>query len=148
MTHAAPARVEFGGVTPILRVAEFATSLAFFIDALGFSVDWKEEGFACVRRGRVPLMLCAGDQGHAGTWVYIGVDDVDALFEELRENNVAVRHPPTNYPWGARELQVADPDGHVLRFGSDATDAPVGAWRDGQGRLWFPQPDGSWREEA
>ena len=46
------------------------------------------------------------------------------------------------------QLQVADPDGHVLRFGSDATDAPVGAWRDGQGRLWFPQSDGSWREEA
>ena len=141
------ARAEFGGATPILRVADFAASLAFYVDALGFGVDWKEDmGYAGLRRGRATLMLCADDQGQPGTWCYIGVDDVDALFDELQGKNVPVRHPPTNYPWGARELQIADPDGHVLRFGSDATDEPVGAWRDGHGRLWHPQADGSWRE--
>src|SRR6478735_4856593 len=100
MTGSASSGVEFGGVTPILRVAVFATSVAFYVDALGFSIDWQEEGFACVRRGRVPLMLCSGDQGPPGTWVYIGVSDVDALYVELQRKQVPVRHPPTNYPWG------------------------------------------------
>ena len=57
-----------------------------------------------------------------------------------------MRHPPTNYPWGARELQVTDPDGHVLRFGSDAVPGePLGDWLDGDGVRWVPQPDGTWR---
>lgn len=139
--------VEFGGVTPILRVTDFEASLAFYIDALGFTVDWRTgDGHAAVRRGNVAIMLSADDQGQAGTWLYVGVNDVDALHDELRGKEVPIRHPPTNYPWGARELQVADPDGHVLRLGSDATEEPVGAWRDGRGNLWLPQPDGSWRE--
>lgn len=140
------APLAFGGVTPILRVADLKTSLAFYVDALGFAVDWSyRDGFAQVRRGDVALMLCEGDQGQSGTWVYAGVSDADAFHAELCARQVAVRHPPTNYPWGARELQVQDPDGHVLRFASDATGEPFGAWRDGSGTLWLPRPDGSWQ---
>ena len=140
--------VEFGGVTPILRVADLGVSLAFYVDALGFAIEWCEgRTHAAVRRGKATLMLSADDQGHAGTWLYFGIDDADALHAELLAKGVAIRHPPTNYPWGARELQVADPDGHVLRFGADATDDNYGAWRDASGRLWRPQPDGGWRAE-
>ena len=32
--------------------------------------------------------------------------------------SVAILHPPENYPW-ACEMKVGDPDGHVLRFGSE-----------------------------
>jgi catechol 2,3-dioxygenase-like lactoylglutathione lyase family enzyme len=138
--------VEFGGVTPILRVTDLEASLAFYIDALGFKIDWRTgDRHAAVRRGNVVIMLFADDQGQLGTWLYVGIDDVDALHIELLEKGVPIRHPPTNYPWGARELQVADVDGHVLRFGSDATEEPVGSWRDGHGNLWLPQPDGSWQ---
>ncbi|HEX7241437.1 MAG TPA: glyoxalase superfamily protein [Longimicrobiaceae bacterium] len=138
--------VEFGGVTPILRVASLDASLAWYVDVLGFAVQWRETGFASVGRGRASLMLCEGGQGHPGTWAYVGVSDADALHEELRARGAAIRHPPTNYPWGAREMQVSDPDGHVLRFGSDAVPGePVGEWLDGEGVRWVPQPDGSWR---
>lgn len=144
-TAAVTSHVEFGGITPILRVTNLETSLAYYVNALSFKVDWKYgDGYAAVSRGKVTLMLCADDQGQSGTWVYVGISDADALYEELTEKGVVIRHPPTNYPWGARELQVTDPDGHVLRFGSDATDEPIGAWRDGQGKLWLPQPNGTW----
>lgn len=145
----APDELTFGGVTPILRVADLKASLAFYVDALGFTVDWSYlDGFAQVRRGAVALMLCEGDQGQSGTWVYCGVSDADAFYAELCAKQVAVRHPPTNYPWRARELQIADPDGHVLRFASDATDEPFGPWRDGSGTLWHPQPDGGWKAQS
>lgn len=56
-----------------------------------------------------------------------------------------IRVPPTNYPWGAREVHVFDLDGHVLRFGSDAIEGePMGEWLDEEGVRWQPQPDGSW----
>ena len=138
--------VTFGRCTPILRVADLDTSLAYYTLVLGFELDWRDRGFAQVARGDAPLMLCQGDQGHPGSWVYVGVSDADALHAELQARGALVRHPPTNYPWGARELHVTDPDGNVLRFGSDAVEGePVGDWIDGVGMRWIPQPDGSWR---
>jgi uncharacterized glyoxalase superfamily protein PhnB len=65
--------------------------------------------------------LSLGDQGQPGTWVWIGVDDVDALYQEYRARGAEIAHAPQNYPW-AYEMKVTDPDGHVLRFGSDPRD--------------------------
>ncbi len=134
------------GATPILRVASLAASLRYYIDVMGFAMAWGDESFACVGRDDASLMLCEGDQGSPGTWVYLGVSDADALHDELRARGAAIRVPPTNYPWGAREVHVTDPDGHVLRFGSEArAGEPLGAWLDGRGRRWLPGPDGGWR---
>lgn len=139
----------FGHCTPILRVADLEASLVYYTEVLGFTRDWGDRLFAQVTRGDASLMLSRGDQGHAGTWVYVGVSDADALLAELQPRGAIVRHPPTNYPWGARELHVSDPDGHVLRFGSDAVPGePIGEWLDGDGVTWTPQPDGSWRVVA
>lgn len=138
--------VTFGHCTPILRVADLEASLAYYTAVLGFTVDWRNRLFAQVTRGGAHLMLSQGDQGHAGTWVYVGVSDADALLAEIQPRGAIIRHPPTNYPWRARELHVSDPDGHVLRFGSDApAGEPIGEWLDGDGVRWLPQSDGSWR---
>lgn len=144
--HASSSPVEFEGATPILRVASIEASLAYYVDALGFTVQWQHGDFGAVARGDASLMLCEGDQGHPGTWVWIGVSDADALHDELRARGAVIRHPPTNYPWGSRELHVTDPDGHVLRLGSDLRpDEPMGEWLDGKGGRWLPEPSGGWR---
>lgn len=135
-----------GRATPILRVASLDASLAYYTEALGFALAWRHGDFAQVERGEAALMLGDGEQGRVGTWVYVGVADADALARELRDRGAIIRNGPVNYPWGARELHVADPDGNVLRFGSDAVAGePFGDWLDGAGRWWRPQPDGSWR---
>lgn len=137
--------VRFGGVTPILRVSDFDRSVAYYTDALGFSLAWKGGRFGCVSRGETSLMLSEGSQGCPGTWVWVGVGDADALHDELRARGATIRHPPTNYPWGSREVHVFDPDGHVLRFGSESrAGEPLGEWLDEEGARWLPQPDGSW----
>lgn len=144
--HGVSLPVEFGGATPILRVASLEASLAYYVEALGFSLEWRQGDFASVRRGKASIMLSEGDQGHPGSWVFLGVSDADALHEELRARGAIIRHPPTNYPWGARELHVSDPDGHVLRLGSDAVAGePTGEWLDSAGARWRPQPGGGWR---
>jgi uncharacterized glyoxalase superfamily protein PhnB len=141
------AELEMGHATPILRVTNLDATLAWYANTLGFSLSFRVDDFAQVERGEAALMLCEGGQGHSGTWVYVGVSDVDALAREIRPRGATIRVGPTNYPWGARELHVTDPDGHVLRFGSEATeDEPCGDWLDSAGRLWRPQEDGSWKE--
>lgn len=139
--------MEFEGATPILRVADFDASVAYYVNALGFHLDWGDGQFGSVRRGDASLMLCEGSQGHAGTWVYVSVSDADALYEEIRARGATIRHPPRNFPWGSRELHVFDPDGHVLRFGSEARPGePLGEWLDEEGGRWEYQADGSWRK--
>ena len=135
----------FEGITPILRVQSLAASLDYYVKVLGFKVDWQSPGImAGISRDRCSIMLCEGDQGNPGTWVWIGVEDVEPLFEEYTAKGAKIRHPPTNYPW-AYEMQIEDPDQHVLRFGSDQkTDRPVGEWRDAHGDLWVMSAGGGW----
>jgi len=63
-------------------------------------------------------MLIEGEQGQPGTWVWIGVEDADVFYAEFSANGAHIRSPPENFSW-AYEFAVEDPDGHVLRIGSD-----------------------------
>lgn len=126
--------------TPILRVKSLARSLRYYVARLGFAIDFEGPVFASVSRGRATVFLAEGDQGHPGSWVWIGVGDVDALHAELRKKRAKIRQGPTNFSW-AREIQVEDPDGNVLRFGSDSKkDVPYGPWLDMRGRKQVAKP--------
>jgi catechol 2,3-dioxygenase-like lactoylglutathione lyase family enzyme len=145
-SEVSPLGPRLGSAVPIFRVENLDRSVAYYVERLGFQLQWRSAPLASVRRGRTSIMLSEGDQGHPGTWVWIAAGDVDALYTELKARGARLRHPPTNYPWGSRECQVTDPDGHVLRFGAESRPGePFGEWLDGDGRRWIPQPDGSWR---
>jgi len=141
---AKPTPVVFEGVCPILRVKNAAASIQHYVKILGFKRDWQfPEGdspfFASVSRGRCHIFLSEGDQGNPGAWVWIGVEDADALLNEYRSSGAKIRHPPTNYSW-AYEMQVEDLDGNVLRLGSEPKkDQPTGEWLDMNGKVWPPQ---------
>jgi predicted aspartyl protease len=42
----------------------------------------------------------------------------DQLHEEFVRKQAIIKQPPTDMPWGLREMQVVDPDGNVMRFAS------------------------------
>ncbi len=129
--------VVFGGVTPVLRVADAQASRDYYVRALGFSVNFEAEDFVSVSRGGCTLFLCEGDQGYPGSWVWIDGQDVEAVYEEYRASGAKIRHPPTNYSW-ALEMQVEDLDGNILRLGSEPrAGEPDGEWLDMYGRRWL-----------
>ena len=105
-------------VTPILRVEDIARSRRYYVETLGFSLDWDAEAMISVSRDGKSIMLCEREQGQPGTWLWIGVEDADALFAEVSARGARIRTPPRNFTW-AYEFQVEDPDGHVLRIGSE-----------------------------
>ncbi len=108
-------------IVPILRVASLPSSVRYYVDVLGFTVDWGAEAgseMASVSRDNHSIMLCQGSQGHSGIWLWIGVEDIEPLFEHFKQKGAKVRQAPINYPW-AYEMQIEDPDGHVLRSGSE-----------------------------
>jgi predicted lactoylglutathione lyase len=108
-------------VIPILHVKNLTASIRYYVDALGFTVDWNwgdGENTASVSRDRQAIMLCQENQGQRGASVWIGVDDIGPLFAEFSARGATIRERPTNYAW-AYEMKIEDPDGHVLRFGSE-----------------------------
>ncbi len=135
----------FEGTTPILRVQSVEASILYYVQQLGFRLNWQTPYFAGVSRDRCTIFLSQGDQGHTGGWVWVGVSDADALLEEYRRSGAKIRHLPTNYSW-AYEMQVEDPDGNILRCGSEPKEnAPVGEWLDMNGVRWLMTADGGWK---
>jgi ankyrin repeat protein len=109
---------------PILNVKSVRASIDYYVHKLGFEKEWDwgdPPTFACVWRDQVRIFLCEGGQGAPGTWISIFVQDVDALHEDYQRRGATIRQAPANFPWGVREMNVEDPDGHRLRLGSDAT---------------------------
>jgi predicted enzyme related to lactoylglutathione lyase len=112
-------QIHFEHCEPILRVEDMDVALAFYEGSLGFkSAPWGSKDFTFVSREGAGIYLCRGAQGRGGAWVWVGVSDVRKLYQELLGKAVKIVLPPTKYSW-ALEMQVEDPDGNVLRLGSD-----------------------------
>jgi len=116
-------RVE--NIQPILSVKDMALSREFYVNKLGFKeAEWGDNNFTSMSRDNCGIYLCRGEQGNPGTWIWIGFDgDIFSLHEELKEKGVVIRQPPVNHSW-ALEMQIEDPDGHVLRLGTDPVGEP------------------------
>ena len=110
-------------VSPILYVTDMSISLKFYVDILGFTnAEWGDDNFTSIHRDNKGLYLCKSGQGLAGTWIWIGFDgNIWELHEKLKSRGVTIKLPPTNFSW-AFEMQIQDPDGHILRFGTDPND--------------------------
>jgi catechol 2,3-dioxygenase-like lactoylglutathione lyase family enzyme len=123
MATSASDSIHFECVDPILRVSDMARSVAYYVDVLGFAnAPWGNDEFTRVERDFRGIYLCREGQGRGGAWVWVGVSDVRALYSLYRERGALIRSEPANLPW-ALEMQVEDPDGNVLRFGSDREEA-------------------------
>jgi catechol 2,3-dioxygenase-like lactoylglutathione lyase family enzyme len=124
-------------LNPILNVTDLAQSFGWF-ERLGWTkgFEWGEPpDFGSVRSGHCEIFLCVDGQGgrgmsghartfgpgsnHAderGVWMSVWVDDVDALHARCIAQGLEVTWPPTDMPWGVREMHVRHPDGHVFRM--------------------------------
>src|SRR5918994_3670799 len=84
-------RTRFERADPILRVANLPRSVRYYVDILGFTnAEWGGDDFTCVTRDGASIYLSEGDQGQPGTWVWLGVEDVDMLHAEYRESGATI----------------------------------------------------------
>jgi uncharacterized glyoxalase superfamily protein PhnB len=126
-------------VTPQFRITDARRSAAFYVDGLGFALDWEhrfEPGFPVfmqvTRAGQTIFLTEHAGDCRVGGAAYFVVPDVDACYREFKARGVAPEEPPADMPWGPREMVVADPDGNRLRFASrraPADDSPSGGLR-------------------
>jgi uncharacterized glyoxalase superfamily protein PhnB len=108
----------------VLAVKDLPTSVAFYRDILGFTLDLEVTGWAFLSRDRFQVMLgecpdamSANQTGDHSYFAYVNVDDVDDLYRELSAKGVSRIQEVADKPWGMREFDVRTPDGHRIMFG-------------------------------
>lgn len=114
-------------VIPQFRITDEQRSLAFYVDSLGFEVDWVhrfEPGFPVfmqlTRAGQTIFLTEHAGDCEVGGAAYFVVPDVDACYEEIIARGLLTLEPPEDTPWGRREMALTDPDGNRLRFADPA----------------------------
>jgi catechol 2,3-dioxygenase-like lactoylglutathione lyase family enzyme len=112
--------IRIENIQPILSVKDMTVSRSFYKEILGFNeAEWGNDNFTSISKDNSGIYLCKGEQGNPGTWIWVGFDgDIFKLHDELKAKGVRIKQPPLNFSW-ALEMHIEDPDGHVLRFGTD-----------------------------
>ena len=109
---------------PILRMFDVAKAREFYLDYLGFSVDFEHRFsenaplFMGISRDGVVLFLSEhhGD-GTPGTHVVVETENLDDLHRELRAKNYRYMNPGIQtQEWGTREMTVVDPFNNKVVF--------------------------------
>lgn len=115
-------KITIDSVTPNLSVEKLADALAFYQQALGFTIAWtwgEPAYLASVCRDQVEIML--GERGKAGppgtSRTYFRMHGVDAYFERLRAAGVTIAVEIGDREYGLRDFGVRDPSGNQLDFG-------------------------------
>jgi predicted enzyme related to lactoylglutathione lyase len=109
--------------TTVFAVHDVARSVEHYRAVLGSRVEFtygEPTFYAGVERGGVLVHLqAAGEtkrQPGQGS-IYVFVDNVDALYEELSARGARILKPPKNYDYGMRDFDIQDLDGNQLGFG-------------------------------
>lgn len=112
---------------PIFRIFDLALAKRFYVEWLGFTVDWEHQfapgmpHYLQIRRGACVLHLTEhyGDCS-AGAKAFINLDDVRALHAELHSRpHPNMRPGVEEAPWGALTMEVVDPFGNRICFNQD-----------------------------
>ena len=110
---------------PEIPVGNIDKAATYYIESLGFTVDWGNEqgGIAGISRGNCRLFLTNrafrknyGNTGPVLFWLNLDSKaEVDQLFAEWNAARAKIVSKPEDKPWNLREFTAADPDGNLIR---------------------------------
>jgi catechol 2,3-dioxygenase-like lactoylglutathione lyase family enzyme len=125
--------VKLAAHATVLLVDDVRRAAEYYRDQLGFDVSFYEQNpqhYAYASRDHVYLhFACFKDAPPRPNVevvppdmfdVYIYVDDVEALHQELVGRGAEILGEPVDQGYGMREIRVRDPHGYVLAFGEAA----------------------------
>jgi len=116
--------MKFSAPIPIFRIFNEDKAREFYVDYLGFTVDWEarfEPGtplYMQVSRGDCKINLSEhhGDAS-PGSTIRILVDELEAYHQELTAKQYKYYRPGLqDQEWGVREMSVQDGNGNKLIF--------------------------------
>jgi catechol 2,3-dioxygenase-like lactoylglutathione lyase family enzyme len=119
--------MQISGIAPQLRTIDLASSISFYTDKLGMSVEFQYQDFyAGIRAGTQVFHLKLTDEKDPSIkfvdhddhfHLYFETSDIEAVAAELKANGVPLVRDVHETPWGTKELVIKDDQGHTLYFG-------------------------------
>ena len=116
--------ISFDRMIPILRIFSIDKAKEFYVDFLGFKVDWehrfdqKAPLYMQVSRGNLVLHLTEhyGDCC-PGSTVFVEMTGLDEFHDDIISMDYPYLKPDVQTtPWNAKLMGVIDPFGNRLRF--------------------------------
>ena len=116
--------VQFHRTIPILRMFDVEKAKQFYVDFLGFKVDWEHRFdadaplYLQVSRGNLIFHISEhhGD-GTPGTTVFVVLDGLREFHREISSKGYRFYRPEIRrVPWNADLMEVQDPFGNRIRF--------------------------------
>ncbi|RAP75909.1 glyoxalase superfamily protein [Paenibacillus montanisoli] len=111
-------------VIPAFRITDYPRSKKFYVEGLGFRVDWEHRFephfpvFLQITKDDMTLYLTehSGDC-QVGGLIHFFVPDVDRWYDDLKHKpDITIAEPPNEDLEGLRTMTVVDPDGNQLRI--------------------------------
>lgn len=105
-------------ISGIISKVKDLKKTAEFYEGIGFLTTKNEEDHFALRLNWFWMEFIQSDDTFtpSGQFIYVSVDDVDAVYEDLKSKGYEFATEPTNYPSGRREAMLCDPDGYWLVF--------------------------------
>jgi uncharacterized glyoxalase superfamily protein PhnB len=119
-----------GRTTPILRIFDEQKAKEFYIDFLGFKIDWEhrfEPGLPLYMQISKDDCILHLSEHHGdcspGAAMRIVTTALDAFQQELLAKQYKYARPGIeDTPWGSRDMSIGDPFGNRLTFTSTSSD--------------------------
>jgi hypothetical protein len=99
-------------IAPRSLLGEMEQALAFYAQ-LGFATTYRDGGFAIVERDGISLHFNVSE-GHSV--YYIGVTNIEALYQQYVPTGAIQSPQITSQPWGAKGFWLCDPFRNILIF--------------------------------
>lgn len=108
--------------TPKLPMRSITATQQYYVNQLGFTVTGNYGNYLLVKKDNAELHFFLFEELEPSQnygQVYIRVQDIDTLYNELKDAGVAIHPnaPLQTRPWGQREFALLDPDNNLLTFG-------------------------------
>lgn len=114
-------------IAPQIRTTDMASTVRFYTDVLGFTVQFNYEDFYVgITAGDNVLHLKQVDDQdpsipyveHGGhLHLYFEIDDVAGLAQDLKSKDISLVEDVHDTAWNTREIVLHDDQGHTLYFG-------------------------------
>ena len=118
----------FPKAIPEILVTEVPKAIEYYINALGFHLDWHSEqhAIAGISQGECCIFLTTPPPckhpGASVVWLNLqSRQEVDELHQRWKAASARILAEPEDKPWNLREFKAADLDGNVLRVYYDFT---------------------------
>jgi catechol 2,3-dioxygenase-like lactoylglutathione lyase family enzyme len=102
---------------PELPCNNVKIAVAYYVNILGFGINYQQDDLAVLYRDEVTLLLHQRTPEFAGIGAFeVYVENADRLYEEFLAKGAKIPNPPVSQPWGLRVFQVYDCEGNRITF--------------------------------